>query len=73
VPDEIQWQALSALLQEHPANWMIWEGQPASASVQRLKEMEIESLSYDPCANIPVSGDFMGVMRRNINNLKTVF
>ena len=73
VPDEIQWQALSALLQEHPANWMIWEGQPAPASVQRLKEMEIESLSYDPCANIPVSGDFMGVMRRNINNLKTVF
>ena len=52
---------------------MIWEGQTASASVQRLKEMEIESLSYAPCANIPVSGDFMGVMRRNINNLKTVF
>jgi zinc transport system substrate-binding protein len=73
VPDEIQWQALSAMLQEHPANWMIWEGQPAPVSVQRLKEMGVGSLVYDPCANVPDRGDFMDVMQKNINNMKIIF
>lgn len=73
VPDEIQWQALSALLQEHPASWMIWEGQPAPVSVQRLRELGVGSLVYDPCANVPDRGDFMGVMQENINNMKIIF
>ena len=73
VPDEAQWQALSALLQEHPAKWMIWEGQPSPVSVQRLREMGVDSLVYDSCANIPDRGDFMDVMQENINNLKIIF
>jgi zinc transport system substrate-binding protein len=73
VPDEIQWQALSALLQELPAKWMIWEGQPAPVSVQRLREMGVGSLVYDPCANVPGRGDFMDVMKKNINNIKVIF
>jgi len=73
LPSATDWQALSALLQEHPANWMIWEGQPAPASVQRLREMGVGSLVYDPCANVPDRGDFMDVMKKNINNLKVIF
>ena len=73
VPDEMQWQALSVLLQEHPADWMIWEGQPAPVSAQRLKELGVGSLVYDPCANIPDSRDFMDVMQENINNMKIIF
>jgi len=73
VPDEIQWQALSALLQEHPAKWMIWEGPPAPVSVQRLREMGVGNLVYDPCANVPDGGDFMDVMQENINNMKIIF
>ena len=71
-PSVTQWQALSALLQEHPANWMIWEGQPAPASVQRLRKMGVGSLVYDPCANIPVRGNFMDVMQENINNMRII-
>ena len=73
LPSASEWQGLSVLLQEHPANWMIWEGQPAPVSVQRLRETGIGSLVYDPCANVPGKGDFMDVMQENINNMKIIF
>jgi len=73
LPSASEWQGLSVLLQEHPANWMIWEGQPAPVSVQRLSETGVGSLVYDPCANVPDRGDFMDVMQENINNMKIIF
>jgi len=73
LPSASEWQGLSVLLQEHPANWMIWEGQPAPVSVQRLSETGVGSLVYDPCANVPGKGDFMDVMQENINNMKIIF
>jgi hypothetical protein len=35
--------------------------------------MGVGSLVYDPCANVPDRGDFMDVMKKNINNLKVIF
>ena len=72
-PDEKQWQLLEKTLMEHPAKWMIWEGQPLDKSVQRLKEMGLGSVVFDPCANTPDSGDFLSVMKQNIENLRPVF
>jgi zinc transport system substrate-binding protein len=73
-PSEGQWQALAALLVTHPARWMLWEGEPHPASVQRLKRMGVGSLVVDPCANAPAAGeDFLTVMRRNVGNLKRAF
>lgn len=72
-PDEKQWQALEKNLATHPANWMIWEGPPLEKSVQRLKKMGLGSVVFDPCANTPNSGDFISVMKQNIENLHPVF
>ncbi len=76
-PDEIptteQMLKLHSILKDHPAKWMIWEGEPIKESVERLKAIGIQSVVFDPCGNAPDQGDFMSVMRQNVQNLKEVF
>jgi len=72
-PSNAQWSELRAMLIKHPAKWMIWEGEPIEDSVEKLKAMGVESLVFDPCSNIPNSGDFISTMQQNIENLKLVF
>ncbi len=76
-PDEIptteQMLKLHSILKDHPTQWMIWEGEPIKESVDRLKAIGIQSLVFDPCGNAPDQGDFMSVMRQNVENLKKVF
>jgi zinc transport system substrate-binding protein len=76
-PDEIptneQMIELISILKEHPAQWMIWEAEPMKESVERLKAIGLDSLVFDPCENIPDQGDFLSVMRHNVENLKLVF
>jgi zinc transport system substrate-binding protein len=72
-PDEQMWTKLEEKVKEHPAKWMIWEGEPLPESVAKLKEMGIESIVFDPCGNRPEQGDFLSVMKNNVANLKRVF
>ena len=72
-PTDAQWAELQTILAKHPAQWMIWEGEPMKESAQRLKSSGVDSLVFDPCGNIPVQGDFLSVMRQNVENLKPVF
>jgi zinc transport system substrate-binding protein len=73
IPNNEQWMELLAILKSHPAEWMIWEGNPDRATVERLKSLGLSSLVFDPCGNVPDQGDFMTVMRNNIANLKKCF
>jgi zinc transport system substrate-binding protein len=52
---------------------MIWEGNPIKEPVAKLKSMGINSLIFDPCGNVPVQGDFLSVMWKNVENLKPAF
>jgi zinc transport system substrate-binding protein len=72
-PTEAQWRRLAKLANEQGAGWMIWEGTPLSATEDRLSQMGINSVVFDPCANVPDDGDFIEVMRQNIENLKAVY
>ncbi|NIO04198.1 MAG: zinc ABC transporter solute-binding protein [Proteobacteria bacterium] len=73
VPSREQWVELRDILKDHPAKWMIWEGDPISEPVERLKTLGMDSLVFDPCGNIPERGDFLAVMQQNVENLKIVF
>ena len=64
---------LNRILKEHPAKWMIWEGKPKKESVEGLQDIGMNSLVFDPCGNTPDQGDFLDVMRQNVENLKAVF
>jgi zinc transport system substrate-binding protein len=73
IPNDKQLLTLQNILKDHPAKWMLWEGQPAKASVEKLEIVGMHSLVFDPCGNTPDQGDFMSIMRRNVENLKTAF
>jgi zinc transport system substrate-binding protein len=67
------WNHLQEISKEHPSKWMIWEDDPLAESAQQLKALGINSLVFAPCMNRPGTGDFIDVMRRNIENLQSVF
>jgi zinc transport system substrate-binding protein len=73
IPNNEQWVELRAILKGHPARWMIWEGEPIGESVERLKSIGVNSLVFNPCGNVPDRGDFLTVMRQNVENLKLAF
>ena len=49
---------------------MIWEAAPLAQSKEQLAELGVSSLVYDPAATRPESGDWLTVMRGNIENLR---
>lgn len=72
LPTEKQWQELEALLTEHQAGWMIWEGEPQAATAEKLADLGVQSVVYDPCANAPNTGDLLSVMRSNVATLGSI-
>lgn len=73
VPGARQVDDLKKILKGHPAKWMIWEGVPEAESVAKLAELGVESLVFDPCGNAPDEGDYLKVMRSNIENLANAY
>jgi zinc transport system substrate-binding protein len=73
VPNVEQWLELKKILKEHPAKWMVWEGEPLDETVEKLKPLGINSIVFDPCGNVPQRDDFLTVMRQNIKNLELAF
>ncbi|MHC4169744.1 MAG: metal ABC transporter substrate-binding protein [Planctomycetota bacterium] len=72
-PTSQQWAELEQLLTEHQAKWMIWEGTPNPSTVEELKKIGLDSLTFDPCGNMPEKGDYMSVMRQNVQNIGQAF
>jgi len=70
VPDKAEWQTIENLLTTHPAQLMLWEAGPTAETVNRLKNMGIDTLVFRPMGNRPVKGDFISVMRDNIGRLQ---
>ena len=70
MPDDGQWRDMQSILEGHTAGWMLWEGQPLPAAVERLEALDIRSLVSDPCGNRPEKGHFLSVMRGNAAQLR---
>jgi len=62
-------QELDALLADHPAKLMLWEAKPLPETEQRLHDRGIITVLFDPAAQPPSSGDFLTVMRANVERL----
>jgi len=69
-PDEGTWADLERLHGTHPARTMLWEAEPLPEVAERLRALGIQSIVFDPAGNRPVSGDFLQVMRANVDNLE---
>lgn len=64
---------LASALSGHRARTMIWEGEPTKENVEKLEQMSIKSVVFDPCGNVPATGDFMTVMQANLKALEQAF
>lgn len=73
IPNNEQWLELQSILKDHPARWMIWEGEPDAALIEKLNSLGIMSVVFDPSGNVPAKGDFMSVMKKNVESLRKVF
>ncbi len=72
IPTESMWRELGKTLTEHPASWMIWEGEPLPETVHRLEAAGVKSLVYQPCANVLPEGDLLAVMSANVAAFETL-
>ena len=71
-PTDQQWEDFKAMLKDHPSKWMIWEGQPTTETVDALKAMQIQSVTFDPCGAAPSEKDFLQTMKKCIENLEQI-
>ncbi len=72
VPDDKAMEELKKLLATHPAKWMIWEGEPAKESVEKLNALGIKSVVFDPCGNVPETGRWLDIMKASLAEMKKV-
>ncbi len=72
-PGKQEWKHFQELLTEHPAGWMIWEGDPLNSSVKQLEDINIQGVVFSPCFANPEEGDFLSVMQENIKNMEIIF
>ena len=60
-------------LGHHPSGWMIWEAAPLADTQALLEEMGVATAVFDPCADTPAQGDFLSVMRANVERMRPIF
>jgi zinc transport system substrate-binding protein len=48
---------------------MLWEGKPHPETRQLLEEYSVRCVLFIPCGNKPQEGDYLSVMKQNIENL----
>jgi len=69
MPDDFEWDRFNSLVSVSSATLMIWEDEPLPEIKQKILERGIQVVIFNPCANKPVTGDFISVMNDNIRDL----
>lgn len=72
-PDDFMWEAVEYFRRDHLASLMIWESNPLPETIKLLEEKGIRSVVFNPCTTRPAEGDFLTIMRQNVENLKSAF
>ena len=72
-PSGSQWNDFQRLLSQHSATLMLWEGEPLAETAERLESLGVTAVVFDQCANVPTEGDYLTVMRRNVESLAAAF
>ncbi|MEL6497092.1 MAG: metal ABC transporter substrate-binding protein [Planctomycetota bacterium] len=63
---------LAELRENHAAGWMVWEGDPAADAIAALENVGVRSVVFDPCGNRPDEGDWLSVMRSNVEAVRSI-
>ena len=71
-PPEAEWQELEIRAAQTGARWMLWEAPPLPEVNARLAQLGIEPIVFRTLERSPGQGDFMSVMRANIDTLEQI-
>ncbi len=63
---------LKKLLATHQAEWMIWEDEPSAENVAAIAALGVKSVVFSPCANTPETGDWLAVMKANLERIEAL-
>jgi zinc transport system substrate-binding protein len=69
-PTMSAWIALQQIAATHPATTMIWEDEPLRSTTRRLSGAGITSVPFHTAANRPEQGDYLSVMRANVERIE---
>jgi ABC-type Zn uptake system ZnuABC Zn-binding protein ZnuA len=69
-PDELLSDSDFMALKNLAGALMLWEAEPLAATRTRLSELGITSIVFATAANVPASGDYLDVMRANLQRLQ---
>jgi zinc transport system substrate-binding protein len=76
MPPQEEWDALAALLKEHPARWMVWEDTPSDAIRAKLLEHGVECVVFRPAGNLGPGAkpeEWLAIQRENARELAKVY
>ncbi len=73
MPEPGEWDQLARSLEHRRARWMIWEAPPVPDVAAGLQKLGVTPVAFYTCATEPESGDYLSVMRENIERLRPVF
>ncbi len=65
------WEELDQILEEHPAKWMLWEGEPAETVASGLKDRGITPVVFEIISTQSDGKDYLESMWENFNRLQT--
>jgi zinc transport system substrate-binding protein len=72
LPSQEEWERLASILDDHPAELMIWEAEPEPEIVARLADLEIRVVVFSPGANLSGQGNWLDRMLENASALDRV-
>lgn len=72
LPGEPAWRELEALLEEHPAPWVLWEAEPLPETARRLEALGLGVAVFATGGGAPEAGDFGDLMARNAAVLESL-
>lgn len=65
------WEELDEMLKAHPAQWMLWEGDPAPSVATGLKERGVTPIVFEITSTRPADKDYMKSMWANFKRLES--
>lgn len=68
-PTKKQWHDFDHHLDHYPSELMLWEDEPLKIISELIEIKGLNIVVFNPCGNKPDEGDFMSMMKRNIESL----
>jgi len=69
-PSEDEWRQFEERVGARPASWMFWEDDPIQETADRLRTLGVSIVVFHSGGSRPDTGDYLTVMRRNLERLQ---